>query len=101
MSLLWSCSTTASTMSFNSSSRMDGPRSALPPMSAPTSVEFDPETRAGYLDDINLFMAWMEGSFLYESGTLPDDSTQIQPDVGPVSQSPTSNEKPLTYLICY
>jgi hypothetical protein len=64
---------------------MDDPHRALPPMSAPTSGEFDPETRAGYLDDINLFMAWMEGSFLYESGTLADDSTSIQSKDGPAS----------------
>ncbi|KAN0135078.1 hypothetical protein V8E53_006969 [Lactarius tabidus] len=69
-------------MSFNSSFRMDDPRPTAAPMSAPTSVEFDPETRAGYLDDINLFMAWMERSFLYESGTLPGD-TPIQSEDGP------------------
>ena len=66
-------------MCSNSSFRLGDPHSALPPMNALTSIEFDPATRAGYLEDINLFMAWLKGSFPYEGGTLPDDSAGFQP----------------------
>ena len=72
-------------MSFNYSFRVDDTRRAAPPMSAPTSVEIDPATQAGYMNDINFLMAYMEGSLPYESGTLPNDSTPIQPEAGPVS----------------
>ena len=70
-------------MCFNYSFRVDDTRRAAPPMSAPT--EIDPATQAGYMNDINFLMAYMEGSLPYESGTLPNDSTPIQPGAGPVS----------------
>ena len=72
-------------MTFNSTFRVDDPRHTTPPMSALTSVEFDPATRAGYINDINFLMAYMEESFPDESGTLPKESTPIQPEAGPVS----------------
>ena len=72
-------------MSFTSPFRVDDLRRTTPPTSAPPSVEFDPETRAGYMNDINFLMAYMEGSFPYKSGTLPKESTPIQPEAGPVS----------------
>ena len=72
-------------MSFNSPFLVDDPRRTTPPMSAPTSVEFDPATQASYMNDINFLMAYMEESFPYESGTLPKESTPIQPEAGPVS----------------
>lgn len=71
-------------MNFNASFRIANPRTS-PTLRAPTSEEVDLTMQAGVLDDINFILACMEGSFLYDSGTLPHNSTEIQPEGGPVS----------------
>ncbi|KAF8261585.1 hypothetical protein EI94DRAFT_1789386 [Lactarius quietus] len=78
-------------MNFDASFRRVANPSTSPPMSAPTSEEPDSTTKSGYLDEINFMLACMEGSFLYESGTLPHDSTGSQPEGGPSTTVATGN----------
>jgi hypothetical protein len=73
-------------MSFNTSFGIANPR-ASPPLTAPTSEQVDLSTQA-IMDDINFMLACLEGSFLYDSGTLPQNSTGFQSAGGPVSTFP-------------